>query len=153
MNNVIEHTYTLYNNPFVLTQIILSFYKGYRGTENDILLSYLVLPLTLHQSSCDNIASSKVTSRIIKLTDNKDSMAGLSERIKEFKNITNLCIQHAVDNKLIEIDENMQVKVIGNLHATNPELQPSIKAANKLKNIFGSWDVVSIYKFIGIKQL
>lgn len=153
MNNVIEHTYTLYNNPFVLTQIILSFYKGYRGTENDILLSYLVLPLTLHQSSCDNIASSKVTSRIIKLTDNKDSMAGLSERIKEFKNITNLCIQHAVDNKLIEIDENMQVKVIGNLHATNPELQPSIKSANKLKNIFGSWDVVSIYKFIGIKQL
>lgn len=153
MNNVIEHTYTLYNNPFVLTQIILSFYKGYRGTENDILLSYLVLPLTLHQSSCDNIASSKVTSRIIKLTDNKDSMAGLSERIKEFKNITNLCIQHAVDNKLIEIDENMQVKVIRNLHATNPELQPSIKAANKLKNIFGSWDVVSIYKFIGIKQL
>lgn len=153
MNNVIEHTYTLYNNPFVLTQIILSFYKGYRGTENDILLSYLVLPLTLHQSSCDNIANSKVTSRIIKLTDNKDSMAGLSERIKEFKNITNLCLQHAVDNKLIEIDENMQVKVIGNLHATNPELQPSIKAANKLKNIFGSWDVVSIYKFIGIKQL
>lgn len=77
---------------------------------------------------------------------------GLPDRIAEYKRITNLCIQHSIDNKLIKIND-MQIEVIGNVAYSSPDLQAAIKAANNLSKIFNSYDVVSIYKLLGIKRL
>ena len=154
MNNLIEHTYTLYNNPFVLTPLILSFYKSYNGCDNDILLAYLVFPLVLHDESQKSIISSKITSRLSKLTKNKEAISGLHERINEHKQLTNLCIQYAIDNHLLTINENMSLSVVvDKIGEVDRGLSNAIKASSKLKNIFGKLDVVSIYKFLGIKEL
>lgn len=153
MSKIVEYTHVIYNNPFVLTQLILSFYKNYKGEHNDILLSYLIFPLTLHAQSCENIKGATSRSRIVKLTDDKDSIAGLPERVAEYKNLTNMCLQYAIDNKLIEIiDMRVKVKAYSAIR-TSPDLKKSIKAASKLSNIFGTLDVVSIYKLLGIKKL
>lgn len=153
MSKIVEYTHVIYNNPFVLTQLILSFYKNYKGEHNDILLSYLIFPLTLHAQSCENIKGATSRSRIVKLTDDKDSIAGLPERVAEYENLTNMCLQYAIDNKLIEIvDMRVKVKAYSAIR-TSPDLKKSIKAASKLSNIFGTLDVVSIYKLLGIKQL
>lgn len=153
MSKIVEYTHIIYNNPFVLTSLIVSFYKHYRGEYNDILLAYLIFPLTLHSKSCDNIKGANTRSRLVKLTEDKESIAGLPERVVEYKELTNLCLQYAIDNKIIEI-VNMSVKVINDLSIyTNPELKQSIKAASKLPNIFGLLDIVSIYKLLGIKKI
>lgn len=153
MNNLIEHTYTLYNNPFVLMPLILSFYKNYNGCDNDILLAYLVFPLVLHNESQKSIISSKSTSRLSKLTKNKETISGLHERINEYKQLTNICIQYAIDNHLLAINENLSVSVIGKIGTVDTGLSNAIKASSKLKNIFGKLDVISIYKLLGIKEL
>ncbi|MBV4228800.1 hypothetical protein KSZ12_23655 [Parabacteroides distasonis] len=137
----------------MLTQLILSFYKNYKGEYNDILLSYLIFPLTLHTPSCENIKGANSRSRLVKLTDDKDSIAGLPDRVAVYKDLTNLCLQYAIDNELIEIvDMRVKVKVCSSIQ-TSPDLKKSIKAASKLSILFGTLDVVSIYKLLGIKQL
>ena len=47
----------------------------------------------------------------------------------------------------------MQIEVIENVAYSSPDLQSAIKAANNLSKIFNSYDVVSIYKLLGIKNL
>ena len=47
----------------------------------------------------------------------------------------------------------MQIEVIANMAYSSPDLQSTIKAANNLSKIFNSYDVVSIYKLLGIKNL
>lgn len=152
MSKVIEYTYQLYNNPFVLTQLLLSFYKNYQRKENDILLAYLILPLVLYPQSRDSIVNANIRSSILKISENKNCISGLANRVAEYKQITNLCIQQAIDNKLIEL-RNMSVVVINNVCNTDPELNKSIKAASNLVKVFGSLDVVTIYRLLGIKEL
>ena len=152
MSKLVHHTYKLYNNPFVLTQVILSFYKNCKASPNNFLLAYLVLPLPLYPPSQAILQRVQSRSRISKITGNKEAIMGLPNRIAEYKQITNLCIQHSIDNKLIRISD-MQIEVIGNVTYSSPDLQVAIKAANNLSKIFNSYDVVSIYKLLGIKNL
>lgn len=152
MSKLVQHTYKLYNNPFVLTQVLLSFYKNCKASPNNFLLAYLVLPLTLYPPSQAVLQRVQSRSIISKITKNKEAIMGLPDRITEYKQITNLCIQHAIDNKLIRI-RNMQIEVIENVAYSSPDLQSAIKAANNLSKIFNSYDVVSIYKLLGIKNL
>lgn len=152
MSKLVQHTYKLYNNPFVLTQVLLSFYKNCKISPNNFLLAYLVLPLTLYPPSHAVLQRVQSRSRISKITENKEAIMGLPDRIAEYKRITNLCIQHSIDNKLIKIND-MQIEVIGNVAYSSPDLQAAIKAANNLSKIFNSYDVVSTYKLLGIKRL
>lgn len=152
MSKLVQHTYKLYNNPFVLTQVLLSFYKNCKVFPNNFLLAYLVLPLTLYPPSQAVLQRVQSRSVISKITKNKEAILGLPDRIAEYKQITNLCIQHSIDNNLIKISD-MQIETIGNVAYSSPDLQAAIKAANNLSKIFNSYDVVSIYKLLGIKNL
>ncbi|WP_304721997.1 three component ABC system middle component [uncultured Alistipes sp.] len=152
MSKLVCHTYKLYNNPFVLTQVVLSFYKNCKVSPNNFLLAYLVLPLTLYPPSQAILQRVQSRSRISKITRNKEAIMGLPDRIAEYKQITNLCIQHSINNKLIRISD-MQIEVIRNVAYSSPDLQAAIKAANNLSKIFNSYGVVSIYKLLGIKNL
>ncbi len=150
MSNAIDNFYTLHNNVIVFTPIIVGFYKNYGGSDKDILLSYLVLPLVL-QSDCRREINTSITrSHLSKIADNKKCIAGLPLRVDEYKEITNRCIQYALDNKIIEIDEKLCVKVIDSKRLKNTELT---KTSGKLKNIFEKFDVVTIYKLLGLKKL
>jgi hypothetical protein len=48
LSKIVENLNILYNNPFILTPIIVKFYENYEGKQSrDMLLSYLILPLVL----------------------------------------------------------------------------------------------------------
>ena len=154
MSEIINNTHTLFSNTFILTPIILSFYEGYCGQKKDVLLAYLILPLLLHEKSRCNIFNARKSSRITKVTSDKDSIAGLPLRVEEYKQITNQCLQYAIDCKMIHVNEYMQVEV-SDVYNPSPIgfLNEHHRAAKKLNNIFNTHDVVTIYKLLGIKKL
>lgn len=87
---------------------------------------------------------------------NKKIMAGFQENFEYYKQITNNCLQYALDCKFIEIDNDLSVKVkVANNETTNiidPSLDNSMRLASRLHKIF-TLDVLSIYIQFGIKHL
>lgn len=149
----IKHIHKIYNNPFLLTPLILSFYKNYTGQSKDILLAYLILPLILHDSSNAWLKKATTRSSLTTFGRNRENYYGLPERIEEYRGITNKCIQYAIDKKVIHIDSAMQVCII------QPEIEcpsfliGSAKAAENISKIFKDLDIATIYRSLGVKQL
>lgn len=149
----IKHVHKVYNNPFLLTPLILSFYKNYSGQPKDILLSYLILPLILHDSSRVWLKSATTRSSLTTFGRNRENYYGLPERIEEYKNITNKCIQYAIDKKVIIINNEMQVSLLQSEIEIPTFLGDSVKAAENIYKIFKNLDIASIYRSLGVKQL
>jgi len=155
MKKIVDNISIIQNNIFVLTPLFVAFYKNYQGKKNDLLLSYLILPIVLNQKCIETLQNINAKSNLIKLVSNKDCMVGFSERFEFYKQITNQCIQYAIDCRYIKIIDNLQVKVI------NDEIQSidlvalsaSMNLASKLFKLFKSLDIVHIYYAFGIKNL
>ena len=154
MKKIIDNISIIHNNIFVLTPLFLSFYKNYQGRKNDLLLSYLILPIVLNQKCIETLQNIKSTSNLIKLVSDKDCMAGFSERFEFYKQITNQCIQYATDCGYIKILDNLQIEVINDeIQFTDPSLSAAMNLTSKLFKLFKSMDVVHIYYAFGIKKL
>lgn len=48
MSKFIENISILQNNTFILTPLLVAFYKNLKPTDKNILLAYFVLPLVLN---------------------------------------------------------------------------------------------------------
>lgn len=153
MSKAVEHIYKIHNNPFVLTPLLVGFFLKYHGQENDVLLSYLVLPLVLHEDTKNWLLNANVRSSLLTFARNKENFFGLPERIVEYKSMTNLCLQHAKDNSYISIENNLSIKV------NNPELtcilplKDSLKASENFIKIIKDLNIVTIYRLLGVKSL
>ena len=80
-------------------------------------------------------------------------MAGFEERFVFYKDITNKCLQYALDCKYIEIDNNLAVRVITNDSMySDPFLSESLILSSKLYKVFNQ-DVINTYYSFGIKRL
>ena len=80
-------------------------------------------------------------------------MAGFEDRFDYYKEITNRCLQYALDCKYIEIDEKLSISVIANEHLqTDAGLKESFDVAKQLYKIFTK-NVVNTYYSFGIKRL
>ena len=80
-------------------------------------------------------------------------MAGFEERFNYYKEITNRCLQYALECKWIEIDANMSVSVMdGEYMQTDARLNLSFKLVSQLHRIFRK-NVQNTYILFGIKQL
>jgi hypothetical protein len=154
MKKIIENISIIHNNIFVLTPLFVSFYKNYKGQRNDLLLSYLILPIVLHQKCIENLQNIRSNSNLVaRLVSNKDCMAGFSERFEFYKQTTNQCMQYAIDCGYITIN-NLQVKVINDeIPFRDTTLADATNLASNLWKLFKSLDVVHIYYAFGIKQL
>jgi hypothetical protein len=153
MKKITENISIIHNNIFVLTPLLVSFYKNYHGKKNDLLLSYLILPIVLNQKCIEKLQKIRTDSNLIRLVADKDCMAGFAERFEFYKHITNQCIQYAIDCGYIKID-NLQVKVIKNeIQFTDSSLSDSMNLASNLFKLFKSLDVINIYLKFGIKKL
>jgi len=149
----IKHIHKVYNNPFLLTPLILNFYENYSGQNNDILLSYLILPLVLNDDTRKWLLKARTNSSLTTFGKRRENYYGLPERIKEFKNITNQCLQYAIDKKFIEVNSALQIKVLQPDMDCLGFLKDAIKASENINKIFKDIDVVSIYRALGVKQL
>lgn len=153
MSKFVDNIFTIHNNIFSLTPIIISFYKNYRSREKDILLAYFILPIALNPDVLDEIKNVTVKSNLTRLVTNKRFMAGFQDRFQQFQQITNDCLQYAIDCKYIEVDKKMSVKVTNkDILYTDSSLDSAVNLASKLPKMF-TLDVINTYYAFGIKGL
>lgn len=153
MSKFIENISTLQNNTFILTPLLVSFYKNLKPTDKNILLAYFVFPLVLNKEFIGNIKQINSSSNLGRITKNKDIMAGFEERFYFYKEQTNKCLQYAIDCKYIEIDKNLAVNVINDCKTlTDPCMNKSINLSSQLYKIFTK-NVINTYYAFGIKAL
>ncbi len=155
MSRNLDNLYALINNPFKLSSILIEFYREYENHHpNDILLSYLILPLVLNEESKQNLIKMRTTSSIRSLVKNKIAMAGLPERIKEYYEITNQCLEYAFSSEYLALQEDLCVRPTGRSpSAKDNDLGDEKKAAINLVKIFKKYDTVAIYRLLGVKRL
>jgi len=153
MSKFIENISTLQNNTFILTPLLVSFYKNLKPTDKNILLAYFVFPLVLNKEFIGNIKQINSSSNLSRITKNKDIMAGFEERFYFYKEQTNKCLQYAIDCKYIEIDKNLAVNVINDCKTLkDPCMNKSINLSSQLYKIFTK-NVINTYYAFGIKAL
>lgn len=153
MSQIVNNIYKIHNNPFVLTPLILEFFKYSQPKPKDILLAYLILPLVLYETSRKFLVLARTTSSLITFSKKKENFFGLPKRVEEYKEITNQCIQYAIDNKIIQINNELTVEILIDDSTTMKNLEQELKASSKLDKIFKDLDVVAIYKSLGLKEL
>ena len=153
MSKFIENISTLQNNTFILTPLLVSFYKNLKPTDKNILLAYFVFPLVLNNEFVGKIQRITTASNMSRITKDKDIMAGFEDRFYYYKEITNKCLQYAIDCRYIEIDKNLAVTVINDDNrSTDTRLDNSLRLASQLSNIFTK-NVINTYYAFGIKAL
>jgi len=154
MSDFSESIHTIYNNPFILTPVLVSFYKNYVGLKNDLLLSYLIFPIVLEQEHIQKIKKVKSNTPLSRFTKDDAFISGFYDRLETYRSVTNLCLQYAIDSKYILIDKNMSVKVItDDVFFVDPLLKDALELSNKLYKVFKKINVVNIYQAFGIKEL
>ena len=153
MSKFVDNIFTLQNNVFALTPLLISFYKNLQSKEKDMLLAYFVFPLVLNRDCIDKIKQLNRNSQLSRITRDKDIMAGFEERFEFYKDITNRCLQYALDCKYIEIDKNLTVHVITDEYVfTDPVLSDSLNLSSCLYRVF-TRNIINTYYSFGIKKL
>ena len=156
MNKYINSIYKVHNNPFIFTPLIVAFYEKIEKKPKNILLAYFVLPLVLNKSSKQTLQTVNITSSIHSFSREKskrENIFGLPERIKNYKEITNLCIQHAIDNRWIRVNDDLSIEFLKKVENKVENLNLSFKASSNLHKIFKELDVLTIYRLLGVKEL
>lgn len=153
MSKFIENISTLQNNTFILTPLLVSFYKNLKQTDKNILLAYFVFPLVLNNEFIEKIHRITTTSNMSRITKDKDIMAGFEDRFYYYKEHTNKCLQYAIDCGYIEINNNLTVTVINDTNGViDSRLNKSLSLASQLFKIFTK-NVINTYYAFGIKRL
>lgn len=153
MSKLIENISTLQSNVFILTPILISFYKNLQPKDKNILLAYFVFPLVLNADFLETITTVSRASRLSRITNNKEIMAGFEERFEYFKGITNHCLQYALECGYIRINDDLSVSVLtDNNLQIDCSLARSVTLASQLHKIF-TRNVINIYYAFGINRL
>ena len=152
MSRFVDNIFTLQNNVFALTPLLISFYKNLQSREKDMLLAYFVFPLVLNRECIEKIKQLNRNSQLSRITRDNNIMAGFEERFEFYKDITNRCLQYALDCKYIEIDKNLTVHVITDDQLyTDPILSDSLNLSSSLYRVF-TRNVINTYYSFGIKK-
>lgn len=153
MSKLIENISTLQGNIFILTPILISFYKNLQPKDKNILLAYFVFPLVLNTDFLKNVTTISRASRLSRITNDKEIMAGFEERFEYFKDITNRCLQYALECGYIRINADLSVSVLtDNNLQIDCNLAKSITLASQLYKIF-TRNVINTYYAFGINRL
>lgn len=153
MSKLIENISTLQSNIFILTPILVSFYRNLQPKDKNILLAYFVFPLVLNSDFLEKITTVSRASRLSRITNDKVIMAGFEERFEYFKDITNHCLQYALECGYIKINDDLSVTVlVDNNLQIDCRLSKSINLASQLHKIF-TRNVINTYYAFGIYKL
>jgi hypothetical protein len=152
MNNQIQNIYNLYNNPFILTPLLIEFYKNYDSRPNSLLLADLIFPFVLYAESRDSLQTKTTKRTLITFRKENDRLFGLHERVNQYKILTKLCLQYSVDNKFIEINKELSV-IINKVPTCDTSLFYSSKAAGNLAIMLKRHDIIAVFRLLGIKRI
>ena len=150
----IEYLYTLYNNIFAYTPLLHSFYEEYIGQDKDVLLSYLILPLVLNETSRNKLVKLTARSSLFTFCKYEECIIGLPERIKQYKAVTNDCIQYGVDRGLFTVSDSLHIEVSKLENSENFIVDnDKIKAAKQIAMSLKSFDIPTTYRNLGVAEL
>ena len=122
--------------------------------DHDILMSYLVLPLTLYPASQKYLIQKRdPRSRLQILAKKHERIFGLQERIQEYRQITNATLQHAANIGIMKINENLSVEILSDWPDGFIAPPNATKAAKRLGEFMSPIDVPSAYRMLGVKKL
>lgn len=137
----------------MFTPLILEFYKAYPGSSKDALLSYLIFPFVLHESTRETLKNATTRSTLRTFVRKKENYYALPIKIEEYRDLTNMCIQNAIDTRNLELNENLSLKYVGDNVSSVPLLADSMRAARNLVKVIKNVDVVTVYRTLGVKKL
>lgn len=152
MTSIIDTLYQLKYNPFKYGEHIASFYSSIKSTENNLLLSPIIIPICSHPIFGKNLSNAVFgearKSSIWTIFDDRIKLYDLQERIDEFRSLTEQCIQYCLVNDWLAV-ENEKLA----LHFTENNENPLIlqKNAVNLGKLLSGHSVVEIYAFLGVK--
>ncbi|HGL4053812.1 TPA: three component ABC system middle component [Citrobacter koseri] len=147
-----EHLYTLHRTPFALAPIIHGFYQDWESIENDVLLSYLILPIVTYKPMHSFLKGARRDSSIRTMSSEAGRLLGLEVRVKEFKPITNAALLILTSEDKLKIDSNLSVKSINKPNIANSD-KHLFRYGQKLSMVLSGENVVSIYRMLGLKSL
>lgn len=154
MSKAIDNIYLVINNPIVLKDIIIEFYKCYKNRERDILIAYLILPLVLNEDSRRKLKNLNKKSNLISLTRDADSIVGLEFLIEEYKEITNKCIQLALSEGYLQLDSDYSLKFVENADYVSQNVQKEeLRAIKRLSMLIEPYEIVEVYRMLGVKTI
>lgn len=148
MSSIIDALYILKYNPFKYGEHVATFYSSITNVGDNLLLAPLVIPLCSHPVFSKKLTNANTKSTIWTIFNDRTEMHDLQERIDDFQNLTEQCIQYCLINDWLLIEENsLDIQYI-----TNQEhLFVAKKNANNLGRLFSGHSVVEIYAFLGVK--
>ncbi|MEL5856315.1 three component ABC system middle component [Aeromonas veronii] len=148
MSSIVDVLYELKYNPFQYGPYLASFYSSLGESENNIILSSLVIPLCSHPTFGLKLFNSNKNSTLWTIFGERASLYDLQERVDAFKTLTEECIHYCLINEWIYINEQaLSVRALNNVHASFG-MQ---KSAEKLGKLLYGHSVVEIYSFFGVK--
>jgi hypothetical protein len=154
MSKAIQHLGTLYNNPFIFGSVLHTFYNALPEKEKNILLSYLVLPLTLYPTSQKYLLQKQDPRSSLRiLASDHARIYGLQERIQAYRNVTNMTLQYATDIGTIKMNDCMSVEILSKWPIGFISPPNANKASERLARLMGTLDVPTIYRMLGVKSL
>ena len=154
MSRAIDSIYSILNNPFKLMELIVCFYSSYENQDKDILLSYLILPLALNKDSRRKLLNLHKNCNLLSLAKSSDSVVGLEQMIEEYRDITNECIQVALLNGYLKLNENKSlIRTDKSLKIEFFKYSEECVAIRNFAVILKSNDIVTIYRMLGVKKI
>jgi hypothetical protein len=148
MSSIVGALYELKYNPFEYGAYLASFYTAVGESENNLLLSPLVIPLCSHPLFGQKLFNSNVRSTIWSIFDDRTKLYDLQERIDGFQALTEQCIQYCLANDWLSINEHSLALRAGD---ESDSVFTNQKNAEKLGRLFSGHSVVEIYAFLGVK--
>jgi len=82
-----------------------------------------------------------------------DRFYGLPARVEEYKRLTSLCLQYALDLGVLEMNQDLSLKMNGNGLDTGLCPGTTAKAARNLGRLFGSYEPPAVYRLLGVASL
>lgn len=140
-------------NIFSLAPIIMSFYKECYTKQDNILLSYIIIPLVFSRKWNDTLLNTQKRSNLIHwIKENKIPIEGLSDRIMFFRDYTSSALQYCFDMKWAFIDDNNNIILTENREW---DISPNnnMKSATKINLLFKDMTVTQIYSSLGINKI
>lgn len=153
MSDTLKNIGIIECNIFTLTPLLVAFYGNMPSKERNLLYSYLLFPIVLHKPS-EKLVRLNKRSRITRITEDSEIMAGFQDRLQFYKKLTNECIQYAIECGALKLDTEHLILSKGKpvKFYTNPKLGKALNIASELYKILKQ-DVVTTYIQLGIHQL
>ena len=155
MSNIslIQNLDTLSKNPIFLSCVIENFYKFSQKKERNILLAYLIVPLTFNDESRKFLCNTKSTSSLFTFCRNKNVINSLQSKVLSQKKLSSKSLHVSFSSKRLKINNDLSIEFRKENEQMKNIYIDEKKAAEKLALLLNPFDIQTIYRILGVKLI